>query len=200
MVSPAALPYEESAMLMSGISGWVCKTCRRFWGLTESPNAEHAARYCCASSLPCSEAGCQGRAKKGWTHCDPCREKKSHARWLGLEEADWDGDTPLVLYGDDHYFFGQEDLDEYLDEHPELLLHPEDLELVICVLEPKPVFDMQNHLGDHLPEGLEVDADPAKIEAHVNRWIEKNVPDVWTCGKKRPTLKSLGIQTASVVP
>jgi hypothetical protein len=177
------MPFEQAAELLTGLSGWVCKTCRRYWA-----DAERMARWCCATDLKCATDGCEHRvAKHSYVICDACRGKKELERWLKLPEVPWDGETPLCLDDDDTYFFSPEDLDEYLADHS---LKADDLRLVICELESKPSFDMHDHLQDYLPEGLDAD-DDRKINAVVNRWIDKHVPDVWVPSKARPTAESL---------
>ena len=184
MKNTESLPFEEAAEQVANVAGWVCKTCRRFYG-----EDERVARYCCARDLKCSTEGCTGRAEKPYTFCGNCREKKELARWLAYPEVPWDGETPLCLDDDDEFFYSQDDLEEYLAQND---LKPEDLRLVICKEDTKPYFDMMEFLTDYLPEDMEPD-DPAKIDALVNRWIEKHVPTVWVPGKMRPTLESLRV-------
>jgi hypothetical protein len=49
--------YESGADYHKNIEGWVCKTCRRYWG-----ENEHMARYCCANDFPC-KCGKRSRGK-----------------------------------------------------------------------------------------------------------------------------------------
>ena len=177
------LPYEEAAELRTGIEGWVCKTCRRFFGADE-----HIARYCCAKDRKCETEGCQNRTKaNGYVVCDPCCSKRDHERWLKLKEVEWDGETPLVLHDDDQFFFSIDDLEGYLEEHG---LKLDAVRLVICEEEGKPQFDMHDFLEDYLPEGMDTDGD-RKINSIVNKWIEKHVPTVWNAGDQRPTIESV---------
>lgn len=179
-----SIPFEDAAELRTNISGWVCKTCRRFYG-----EDERTARYCCAGDLKCGSDDCNARIKKGgYIYCDPCLDKRARERWLKLEEASWDGETPLVLHDDDRYFFSEDDLTSYLEEHD---LKMEDVCLVICEKAGKPIFEMYSFLDDYLAEGMEHEADWDKIDKIVNDWIDENVPTVWLPGDKRPTLKSL---------
>lgn len=179
------LRNEEAAERLTNIAGWICKTCRTFYG--DKEHAERAARYCCEKDHACDLEGCKGRAEKPYIYCKPCRDKKDRERWLALPEVEWDGETPLVLHDDDTYFFSADDLQEYLDEH-ELTL--EQVQLVVAVKEEPPQFDMSDHLTDYLPDGMDHDGD-TKINAVVNRWIEKHVPDVWVPGETRPSLSSM---------
>lgn len=184
-MSEGTLPNEEAAEHRTNISGWVCKTCRRFYG--DEEGAERTARYCCEKDHECGTEGCNGRAGKPWIYCDPCIKKRADARWAGLEQVAWDGDTPLVLFDDDHYFFDVDDLEYFLDEEGLTL---EKIQLVIAEEDRKPRFDIQEFLCDYLPEGEDVDG-AEKLDKFVNRWIGNNVPSSWVPSKKRPTLVSL---------
>lgn len=178
------LPFEQAAERRTNIEGWVCKTCRRFWG-----NDERMARWCCAADLQCSTEGCKARVRKGgWTVCAPCRDRKAEERWLKLPEVPWDGNTPLCLADDDRYFFDLDDLDGFIEDHEGMKL--EDLRLVICVPEKKPRFEVYDLLQDYLAEDMEAD-DSTEIEKLVKDWIEEHVPEVWMPGEARPTLGSL---------
>lgn len=182
MKNAELLPFEEAAEQVMNVAGWVCKTCRRFYG-----EEERLARYCCAKDLKCGTEGCTGRAEKSYIFCRDCREKEELAKWLALPEEPWDEETPLCLDDDDKFFYFPDDLYEYLANHD---LKLEDARLVICKEDTKPHFDIHDLLTDYLPEDMEED-DTTKINALVNRWIEKHVPTVWVPGKKRPTLESL---------
>lgn len=183
MNESTTMPAEQAAEHRTNITGWVCKTCRRYYG-----EDERAARYCCAIDFKCSAEGCEARVPKGgYTICDACHAKKDKKRWLALPEVAWDGVTPLVLHDDDRYFFDESDLCDYLEEEEGRRL--KDLRFVICVPVPHPRFDVNDFLGDSLPEDGEVDG--KDIEKIVNDWIEANAPKTWEAGKTRPTLASL---------
>ncbi len=181
-MKPGKLPFEEAAELRDNLSGWVCKTCRRYWA-----NDEHAARWCCASDVECGKEGCKERTDRGYTRCKTCRDKQDVAKWEALPEVEWDGETPLVEHDNDNFFFNEDDLERHLEDHD---LKIEDLRLVVCVHGRKPSFDMDDHLSDYLPEDHDCD-DPTRINKVVNGWIEKHVPQMWVPGKTRPTLESV---------
>lgn len=184
-MSEGTLPNEKAAEYRTNIEGWVCKTCRRFYGREEG--AERTARYCCEKDHKCGTEGCETRAKKNWIYCDPCLSRRDLERYLKLEVVEWDGETPLVDDDGDRFFFSADDLRDHLDQED---LKLEDMRLVVCVIEEPRSFDMMDFLDGHLPEDMDID-NPAKIEATVDRWIEKHVPKVWTAGKQRPSLGSL---------
>lgn len=185
MNDKCVLPNEQAAERVTNIAGWVCKTCRTFYG--DEGHAERAARYCCEKDHACGADGCQGRAEKPWIYCKDCNSKRDLARYLALPEVAWDGETPLVENDDDEFFMSAEDLEEHLAGTATPLEH---LRLVICEKEEPRSFDMTDHLTDYFPEDMD-GPDDTKINALVNRWIDKHVPAVWTAGKTRPTLESL---------
>ena len=47
MTDATRLLYEESAEVVT-VTGWSCKTCKRWWA-----DDEHMARWCCASDMAC---------------------------------------------------------------------------------------------------------------------------------------------------
>lgn len=179
------LPAEEAAEFVTNIEGWVCKTCRIFYG----KDGERPARYCCEKDHACGTKDCTGRAKKPYTVCDPCRSKLDLERYLKLEVVDWDGEAPLVSWEDDRYFFDVDDLSDWLAEHD---LKLEDSQLVIAEDEGKPQFEMEEFLTDYLcDDNVDALPDSKRIEAAVNKWIEKNCPTTYTPSKKRPSIDSL---------
>ncbi len=179
------LSYEEAAEHLTGIEGWVCKTCRKFW--TED---EHMARYCCSKDRRCETKDCPNRSLgRGFLYCQACSDLKDHERWLKLREVEWDGETPLVLHDDDRFFFAPDDLAWYLEDKN---LKLEDVRLVIAEEDPKPEFELLDFLEDYLPEGGALDVgDTKRINGIVNRYIERYAPKVWIASDARPTLGSV---------
>ena len=49
-------------------------------------------------------------------YCPAC-EPKEEDRYLKKTFKEWDGETPLVIFNDDQYFFDEDSLIEYCDEH-----------------------------------------------------------------------------------
>jgi len=182
------LRNEEAAERRTNIAGWVCKTCRRFFG--DEDGAERMARYCCEKDHACDTEGCTTRAEKPYIYCPPCIAGRDRARWEALVAVPWDGETPLCLHDSDVFFHDEDALQDYLDEHG---LKREEIRLVICVEEKPRSFDMVDHLSDYLdPDGgFGDDGECREIDKTVNDWIEKNVPTMWTTGTKRPTAESL---------
>lgn len=179
------LPNEEAAELVTNIEGWVCKTCRTFYG----KGGEGSARYCCEKDHACGTKDCAGRARKPYTVCDLCRSKLDLERYLKLEVVEWDGEAPLCAWDDDKYFFDVDALADWLAEHN---LKLEDAQLVIAENDGPPVFEMAEFLTDYLCEDNADQLEPTeKIDRIVNKWIERNTPATYLPGKKRPSVDSL---------
>lgn len=179
------LPAEEAAEFVTHVEGWICKTCRTFYG----KGGESSARYCCEKDHACGIQDCAGRAKKPYTVCDPCRSKLDLARYLKLEVVDWDGKAPLVVYDDDLYFFDVDYLSDWLAEQG---LKAEDAQLVIARDDGPPLFEMAEFLSDYLCEDNYDQLGPTDgIDKVVNQWIEKNAPKTYLPSKKRPSAASL---------
>lgn len=191
MQEPArTLPNEEAAEFATDIKGWVCKTCRRFYG--NEQGAERLARFCCEKDHACETKGCENRVERTYIICESCRERAEKERYLALPQEKWDGETPLVIFNDDTYF---SDEDSLLDHAAELGIKVADMMLVICEVDPPPSFDMMEFLHGHISEDLDVIDGVEKIEKAVEDWIKENVPTMWVQGKKRPTPDSLPKET-----
>jgi len=183
--------YEDSAKVFTGLSGWGCTECKRYWG--NDDGAEHMARWCCATSLPCGTDGCEGRARSGWTKCDPCVTGGQRERYLAKREVEWDGSFPVVIEGD-RYFFNIDALeDELRDRCHEnggpIALEP--LEFELCCRERPPHFEMNDFLCDYLPDDWEVGSEAEGIDKAVNDWIKQHASDVWTTSGQRPSITSV---------
>jgi hypothetical protein len=169
----AAQPYT--------MSGWKSSD-GRFW------KDEHSARYAGCTHLKCSK--CENLTKKGWTVCEECRHKNAINRYMALPFKEWDYKTPLVLFGDDQYFFDESDIEEYLADHEDL--EPEDLQLVICT--PNNYFEVtEEHWSDILPENSEGEVHKKLREAldALNKVIETLPPASWSEGKFRTSYAPL---------
>ena len=117
---------------------------------------ERTARYDGSTHKKCE---CGELTEKHWISCKTCRDKLDHERYLKMPSKEYDGKTPLVIYGSDEYFFDEDDLFIYCEEHN---IKETDLDLVLC----KPVYafeiDPREYYESELPEDGEV---PDNIQA-----------------------------------
>ena len=165
------LPYEEAAEYLTDIKGWVCKTCKNYYGTGE--NAEHYARYCCSEDIPC-KCG-KGRAKKGWCVCKTCQDH-NHMKMIDdnfdkAELVEYDG----PFFVDDDFY---NNIDEYLDycyDNDELAYH------FAFVPEFKPMKLDYEDLMIGLSEDHAEDVEPIEVSSLIeaikefNQANEKNV-------------------------
>lgn len=175
--------YEDAAEHIGQITGWVCKTCRRYFG-----EDENGARWCCAGSLPCE---CGGRITGSYTCCDECRRKKSAERYAALPEEAWNFDSPLALWDDDRFFFSSEDLADYLGNEDLTL---DDVRLVLCEQNTVRGFEALDYFSDDLGEdGADQISSKAvtEINAIVDAWAKDNLPALWHGRSARPTRESI---------
>ena len=172
--SPIVLFSSEEAASNLTVTGWVSRR-----GLFYGAN-EHVARWDGCTHIVCD---CGEITEKTYTHCKVCREKRQAERFAAKERVLWDGVVPLCLWDGDRYFFSEEDLLDYCDEHD---VAPGDLSLVIC----EPTFARQinptEFYCDDLPDDGdgEVPAELAAAFAELNERIAAyRVPLSWSPGK-----------------
>lgn len=175
--------YEEAAEEVL-VSGWICKSCRHFFG-----DNEHSARWCCATDLPCKT--CEtGRIPKHRVYCDSCNAKADLERWLKMPEKEWDGEAVLAIWRDDAYFFHSEDLLDALPEGDEEV-KLEGMRLVICKRIYPPTFNLAERCQDYLPDDMADDFHTGEIDETVNKFILENFPPVYEPTNVRASLESL---------
>jgi len=108
--------------------------------------------------------------------CDVCQAKVDEKDYEKLEQTDWDYKTPITLFRGDDYFFDTDDLISFCEEKD---IKPEDLQLVLCEPYKAPMFSIDDHLYDALPEdwtandlGNKDHMNPYELEKIVNDWLK----------------------------
>lgn len=176
--------YEDNAE-QATVTGWCCKTCRRFWS-----KDEHMARYCCATETACA---CGNRIdSRSWTACDSCRAKKRAKDWTALPRVDWDGTTPVCEYDGDRYYFDADAIAQAIGEHLDLGWPLDTFRVVLCEPNNGSHFEMADFLADDLPEDYDA-PDSEEIDKAVNAWIAAHAPFSWT-----PTNKAISVESLPV--
>jgi len=161
---------DEAAKQVGDISGWVDRH-GRYWG-----NDERAARYAGCTHVVCD---CGKIMEKGWLKCQACREVASLERFLALEPKQWDHTTPLCIHETDTYFFTEEDLLVYIDDHG---CPVQSMQLRIC--EPVYLSEVEeDHWCDELAEDGELPSEIRDALKTFNAAIRKQGPVAWTPGK-----------------
>lgn len=177
--------YEDQAEERT-VTGWVCKTCNRWYGYGD--DGKHMASYCCCTDRPCE---CGGRAEKSYIKCPACREKADTERYHAREERDWDGETPLCCDNDDRWFFSMDELLDHLETDTPTVEQIEALRLRIGVPHHPHYFDLSEWLEDHLSDDQDIPGDWETAEKAVNDYLASVKPLSWTHGKYRPTMASI---------
>lgn len=90
----------------------------------------------------------KNHTEKHHLRCEECQAKKDRADWLALPEEEWDGETPLVLFRSDRYFFDWEDVDMFSEDED---VPVRDMMLVKCEPLHAPELDIGDFLESVLP-------------------------------------------------
>ncbi|MFD1770836.1 hypothetical protein [Sphingobacterium suaedae] len=133
----------------------------------------------------CKECGIE--FEKKYTHdlyCDACLHKRRVDRYKALELVEWDGETPLVIFGDDQYFFNEDDIISYCEDNE---CQPNDLMLVVCRTSNLSQIDW-DHWMDEVHEDWEPSAELTRRLIEFNEFLSNEPSNTWFEGKKRVTL------------
>ncbi|MGN6417777.1 MAG: hypothetical protein ACTHMC_09815 [Pseudobacter sp.] len=162
---------EEAAKQVT-VTGWVSSD-GRFFG-----KDEHAARYAGCTHGTCE---CGNPTEKGWLKCESCRHKASAERYQKLEFQEWDGITPLCIYGDDQYFFNEDELEDFLYERE---MNGTDICLVLCV--PVRYGEVRYEcFADDTHEDWEPTPELTQKLNEFNQYLRSLPCHSWTAGKIR---------------
>lgn len=185
--SPEVYEWGQAAERKT-IEGWLCKTCRRFYG--DDHVAERIARWCCVKVTPCDQCGTL--KEKMHTLCAGCRGKAQSEKHVLRKREAWN-ENPLWCDAEDKWF---RHLDEAIDEATLAIADrkddesytPTDEELVselegMQLLLSEPVqgrhFEPEDHFVDDLPEDDDGRDIAMAIKTHVdalNKAIEEFGP------------------------
>jgi len=159
----------------TNIKGWVGKD-GRFYG-----ESEHLARYANSTHKKCE---CGKVMNKGYTKCDSCRHKAMVAAYKALEFQKWDGESPVCLYDHDEYFWAEDDIELYCEDHD---IEPSGLMLMTCVPMGIPEVDYEYWEECSTEDESIFDFHPEfekKVE-ELNKYIRGLKPRIWVQGKYR---------------
>lgn len=149
-----------------------------------------SAEYAAAIGTVC-ECGKEFEGKS-YTCCPECREKHRTERYLKLELIKWDGETPLVIWDTDTYFFNEDEIRYHCEEFG---IEIKDLQLVVCEPNKARTFDLNEFLEDVLSEDMSAYdysdgiRSACEIEEIVNDWLKDISPISWSGGNKRIILE-----------
>lgn len=180
------IPFDsDRAARLTTVTGWVSRN-GHFYG-----DDERTARYDGCTHKPCADCGALIR-RDGLVCCQPCFEKRDAARFAEMPREEWDGETPIVIFNTDTYFFGEDDLDDYCTEHD---VARETLRLAICTPQTGRHVDAMDLFEDVLVEDASEYDIPDPIREAVeqlNKAIEAAGAFSWTQGKYAAVVKPSG--------
>jgi hypothetical protein len=175
--SPEVYSWGEAAERKT-VEGWMCKTCRRFFG--DGEQAERIARWCCVKATPCDQCGVP--KQKMYTLCATCRGTLQKKRHAARERAPWN-DLPLWCEAEDKWFdhldaaedeaavrISDRQDDANYDPNPdEIAAELEDMELLLSEPVYGREFDADEYFFDDMPddEGSDGRGLPEAIEVQV---------------------------------
>jgi hypothetical protein len=163
---------DEAASFKTNLSGWVSRR-GMFFG-----NDERTARWDGCTHVACE---CGHVVEKGRSKCEICRREASDKRFASMERKKWDGETPLYLFDDDCFFWCEDQLEDYCDEHD---CRKEDLKLVICEPTYAKEIDPNEYYCEDLPEDGEIEGDLLAAFEELNSFIRgSKIILSWAPGK-----------------
>ena len=84
-------------------------------------------------------------------YCDFCQSKKESESYFKKPFREWDGETPVCIHNSDQYFWGSDEIDDYLEENE---IDVSELKLVICT--PNHVSQVdEDYWADEMPENYD---------------------------------------------
>lgn len=170
------LPESPEAARKETREVWVSREGRVY---EDTPVGERCARWDGSTHRKCE---C-GKILKRNDFCRECSDKKEYEKFMSYPEIEWDGKVALHLWGTDKFFFSEEELYDYCEDHE---CTSETLPLVTC----KPCYAYSIEPYDIYQDILTEDGEvPEAIEAafsELNKRIkEYDIPICWEPDKFR---------------
>lgn len=167
---------DESAKFVTGISGWVDRN-GHFWG-----DNEHLARWSGCTHKVCE---CGEIITKHYTCCNTCQDKKRIERFSALEKKEWDGVTPLSLDSGDEYFFSEDELRDFMEEHDLVI---DQIQLRLCKPLKMPQVD-ESYFLDEMHEDAELPDTVYAALLKLNEAVRACEPQSWEPDKYAAIVK-----------
>jgi len=175
--APTVVRYDSpEAAKLTTVEGWLSAD-GTFWPSTRS-DAEHMARYCGCTHMPCSSCGTYMKRN---ARCQPCHEARQTERYSAFPSEPWDGTTFVADFDGDRYF---SDFEELLDAVSEGEYDLATLRLVHCEANYPSQIDADDHFCDDLPEDGEVPDELSAAFDQLNAAIAKCGPLSWSHAKR----------------
>jgi hypothetical protein len=139
-----------------------------------------------ATHVDCIDCGVE--FEKDYTYqkrCFSCDSKKDNENYHKLELVEWDEKTPLVIYGDEQYFYDLDSIEEYCEDNE---IDKSQLMLVLCKETHFGEINIAEQFQDELHEDWEPDGELLKIEKELNNYLRKASTNTWAVSNKRVLL------------
>ncbi len=132
---------------------------------------EDTARYSGCTHKTCE---CGGIMTKGYTKCESCQFLKRKEKFNAMESKPYDG-SPVTDYDGDTYFFSEEEIDDYCEEHE---VKKQDLMLVFCT---------ENHLWQ-IDSSIWEDILPSDSDGELPKDVEDKMKELNEVIRKQAAL------------
>jgi len=120
--------------------------------------------------------------------CNDCIEAERKEDYNSMPYREWDGETPLVIFQTDIYFYDEDDLLFYCEENN--IANFNTLQLVICERVKLPTFEISDLVDGYWDWEYDIPNENL-INKEINGIIHKYLSDhpVWEQGKYRTTVE-----------
>lgn len=166
----------DNAASIRTVTGWVDRQ-GRFWG-----NDEYQARWSGSTHRKCPNNPTEHPIYPTNGYCEICSKEKRQAKFGIFPRVAWTGQT-LVIFDTDTYFFDTESLVDYCCDNEVL---PSELQLVICIPNHVPQFDILQHCEEIMPEDNDISYIPETVQEAVealNKAIKESDVVSWSQGE-----------------
>lgn len=136
---------------------------------------------------------CNIEFEKEWTYskyCNSCQSEIEQESYNQLELVEWDGKTPLANLDGDIYFFDEDDILSYCEDHD---CQPSDLRLVLCKKTHFSEVDVYEQQIENVHENWEPDAELVKLTDALNEYLRTASTNTWIGDNKRVDVSNLTI-------
>lgn len=141
---------------------------------------EDMARYKSCTHKVCE---CGNAMKKQYVCCESCRAKRERERYLNMPFQEWNGKDFICSYNHDAFFWSEEELIDYCDEH-----EVDANSLMLCICEPNEFRQVDSSYWEgSFPEDSDGEL-PKEMEdalRYLNVAIMNAAPPSWRKGKFR---------------
>lgn len=133
------------------------------------------------------KCSCGNLMRRGRLYCDECSSKKRDEVYWSKSYLEWDGKTPLVLFDTDIYFFGEDEIYDYIYNEDLDKDQIDELQFVIC--EPNHLREIDiDYWSDIFPEDFDPENSLPELIKKIdefNEFLSKHEPVSWSEGKFR---------------